>query len=242
MNFVYITGTGSGIGKALAEHLLESGKYKVIGISRHQQIEHPNYLHIAFDLSKPRLFKKFRFEHIAKAGKIALVNNAAMLGEVKHVGKLKPHSIVAGYHLNLVAPAFLSNEFLRSYRAHEAEKVIINISSGAAFSPIESWSIYCSSKAGLEMFSAVLEEELRIEGANDTRVFAVSPGVVDTPMQARIREADPAQFQRVAEFRAYKEKGLLADPEAVAERLRHIIEFPEKYPSRSIRLDVDGRS
>ncbi len=242
MNFVYITGTGSGIGKALAEHLLETGKYKVIGISRHQRIEHPHYLHIALDLSKPRLFRKFRFEHIAKARKIALVNNAAMLGEVKHVGKLKPHSIVAGYHLNLVAPAFLSNEFLRSYRAHEAEKLIINISSGAAFTPIESWSVYCSSKAGLEMFTAVLEEELQIEGISDTRVFSVSPGVVDTPMQARIREADPSDFHLIDQFKKYREEGLLARPEAVADRLRHIIEFPEKYPSRSIRLDVDGRS
>ncbi len=242
MNFVYITGTGSGIGKALAERLLETGKYKVIGISRHQRIEHPYYLHIALDLSKPRLFKKFRFEHISKAAKIVLVNNAATLGEVKHVGRLKPHSIVAGYHLNLVAPAFLSNEFLRSYRNHEAQKLIINISSGAAFTPIESWSVYCSSKAGLEMFSAVLEEELKMDGVSDTRVFSVSPGVVDTPMQARIREADPAEFHLLEQFKTYKEEGLLADPADVAARLENIIEFPGEYPSRTIRLDVDGRS
>jgi len=242
MNFVYITGTGSGIGKALAERLLETGKYKVIGISRHQRIEHPHYLHIALDLSKPRLFKKFRFEHISKAAKIVLVNNAATLGEVKHVGRLKPHSIVAGYHLNLVAPAFLSNEFLRSYRNHKAQKLIINISSGAAFSPIESWSVYCSSKAGLEMFSAVLEEELKMDGVSDTRVFSVSPGVVDTPMQARIREADPAEFHLLDQFKKYKEEGLLADPADVAARLENIIEFPGEYPSRTIRLDVDGRS
>ncbi len=242
MNFVYITGTGSGIGKALAERLLDTGKYKVIGISRHQRIEHPHYLHIALDLSKPRLFKKFRFEHISKAAKIVLVNNAATLGEVKHVGRLKPHSIVAGYHLNLVAPAFLSNEFLRSYRNHEAQKLIINISSGAAFAAIESWSVYCSSKAGLEMFSAVLEEELKMDGVSDTRVFSVSPGVVDTPMQARIREADPAEFHLLDQFKKYKEEGLLADPADVAARLENIIEFPGEYPSRTIRLDVDGRS
>ncbi len=242
MNFVYITGTGSGIGKALAERLLDTGKYKVIGISRHQRIEHPHYLHIALDLSKPRLFKKFRFEHISKAAKIVLVNNAATLGEVKHVGRVKPHSIVAGYHLNLVAPAFLSNEFLRSYRNHEAQKLIINISSGAAFAAIESWSVYCSSKAGLEMFSAVLEEELKMDGVSDTRVFSVSPGVVDTPMQARIREADPAEFHLLDQFKKYKEEGLLADPADVAARLENIIEFPGEYPSRTIRLDVDGRS
>ena len=242
MDFVYITGTGSGIGKALAEQLLITGKYKVIGISRHQRIEHPHYLHITLDLSKPRQFRKFRFEHIPTAKKIVLINNAASLGEVKHIGRLKTHSIVSTYHLNLVAPAFLGNEFLRSYRSHEAEKLIINISSGAAFSPIEGWSVYCSSKAGLEMFSAVMEEELQSDGINDTRVFSISPGVVDTAMQARIREADPTEFHLLKQFKSYQEKGLLADSAEVAARLEHVIAFPEEYPSRTIRLQVDGRN
>ncbi len=241
MNYIYITGTGSGIGLSLARKLIQNPKNKVIGISRHQQIEAENYLHITLDLSKPRLFKKFRFEQIGKADRIILVNNAATLGEVRHVGRLKAHSILAGYHLNLLAPAFLSNEFLHTYRDHPAKKLILNISSGAAFTPIEGWSIYCSSKAGLEMFAAVMEEELRIDGVEDTRVFSISPGVVDTPMQAEIRQASPEEFHLLERFREYKSAGILASPEEIAEELIKIMNHPEDYPSRNIRLELDNR-
>ena len=40
MNLIYITGSSSGLGKALAELLLEDNKNNVIGIARRETIQH----------------------------------------------------------------------------------------------------------------------------------------------------------------------------------------------------------
>ena len=51
MKHFFITGTSRGIGKALAETLLENDNNEVTGISRTRSIKHPNYKHITTDLS-----------------------------------------------------------------------------------------------------------------------------------------------------------------------------------------------
>ena len=52
MNYYYITGTSSGLGKALAEIILEKPENAVFGICRKQNIEHPNYHHFSVDLNE----------------------------------------------------------------------------------------------------------------------------------------------------------------------------------------------
>ena len=55
MKTIVITGTSSGIGKAIALDLLDQN-YHIIGICRHpdQFSPHPNYTPIPCDLSKPK--------------------------------------------------------------------------------------------------------------------------------------------------------------------------------------------
>lgn len=61
---------------------------------------------------------------------------------------------------------------------------VINISSGAAYNPIEAWSHYCSAKAGVLMLTKMLHHE---EGANGIRAMGLSPGTVATQMQREIK-------------------------------------------------------
>jgi NAD(P)-dependent dehydrogenase (short-subunit alcohol dehydrogenase family) len=61
---------------------------------------------------------------------------------------------------------------------------VINLSSGAAFRPLEGWSAYCASKAGLAMFTRSIDLEY---GAQGIRAVGFAPGLVDTGMQAQIR-------------------------------------------------------
>jgi len=59
---------------------------------------------------------------------------------------------------------------------------IINVSSGAAYRPLEGWSSYCAAKAGLTMMTRSIALE-----APGVRVFGFSPGTIDTDMQVKIR-------------------------------------------------------
>src|SRR5262249_46966523 len=61
---------------------------------------------------------------------------------------------------------------------------IINVSSGAAYRPLEGWSAYCAAKAGLAMLTRSIKLETEGRGI---RIFGFSPGTLDTEMQVKIR-------------------------------------------------------
>jgi len=226
MMYVFITGTGKGLGKALAEVLLEEKQNTVHGISRHQSIQHTQYIHTTLDLSREERVKDFRFEQV-QADKIVLVNNAGSLGDVQPLGRLDGQSIVDTFMINSIAPALLINSFINTYRDVPAMKIIINVSSGAAQTPYDGWSEYCSSKAALEMLTHVGSQEQELQKLPYPFVFlSIAPGVVDTDMQAQTRSLNNENFSRHQKFKDLKEKGELLDPYDVAREYVRIINDP----------------
>mgnify|MGYP006138124693 CR=1 FL=1 len=223
MNLIYITGSSSGLGKALAELLLEDENNSVIGVARSQTIQHARYTHITQDLSQPITDSYFQ-ELAADCQKVVLVNNAGDIGPITQVGRQSYDEVAANYTLNVIAPSVLCNQFVAAYEQSKAEKIIINISSGAGKSPIEGWSTYCASKAALDMFSQVLQAEQPF-----FKVFAVAPGIVDTPMQDAIRLADEKQFPHLNRFKGYKADGDLLSPREVVLKYLSVIEQPQNF-------------
>ena len=138
MDYYYITGTSQGIGKALAEELLQNKNNLVYGISRSQTIKSINYIHCKLDLKDPDKVSKFKFSDLENPTSIALINNSAAIGEITHVGKASPEDIIDCYNINIVSPAVLINSFLKKYQSVKCRSIIMNISSGAARRPIES--------------------------------------------------------------------------------------------------------
>jgi benzil reductase ((S)-benzoin forming) len=225
VNYYYITGTSRGIGKSFAEHLLENPLNRVIGMSRQRTIEHPNYDHFFLDLTDANAVADFKFELHANAKKIYLINNAGALGFIKPIGKLDASTIIKSYTLNLVAPCILTNSFMGCYDSVDAEKVILNISSGAGKNPIDGWAVYCASKSGIDMFSRVVDAEQKIRATNAQenihkgfKIFSIAPGVVNTTMQEEIRGAASEDFSRLQDFIAYKQEDKLAEPEFVSRK------------------------
>src|ERR1041385_6654752 len=194
MNYYFITGTSRGIGKAIAEQLLLNPENHVNGFSRTNTISHERFSFHAMDLSDVNAVSKYEFPDLKDAGKICLVNNAGAIGAVKHIGGMDAKEIASTYQLNLVSPSIFTNSFLKKYASLPVEQVIINISSGAGKNPIDGWSVYCATKAGLDKFTRTLAEELKIDGKKHIHAFAVAPGVVDTAMQDQIRTAVPSDF------------------------------------------------
>jgi benzil reductase ((S)-benzoin forming) len=223
MNLFYITGTSSGIGFALANLLLKDSNNIVIGLSRRNNIEHKNYHHITHDLSLPVPVGILEpLDETYK--KIVLINNAGQVGPVSSLGKHTFEEINENYFVNLIAPSLLSNDFIEAYKSHSALKMIINVSSGAAKYPIKSWSIYCSSKAGLDMLSLVIQEE-----NPEFKVYAIAPGIVDTEMQSAIRNAKKEDFPDLDRFIEYKNQGELSDANQVAKKFLKIIQNPDLF-------------
>ena len=232
MDYYFITGSTRGIGRALVEKALEDEAIRVFGFARSAGVSHPHYTHTEIDLSDIHSLQQqvgTLFPELDNPRRIVLINNAGTLGEMKYLGDLNSQSIIDLFNLNVTAPTLLMNAFVRQYLLVEAEKTIINVSSGAGKYPVDGWSGYCASKAALDMVSQVAALEADIRATHAFRVYALAPGVVDTKMQTRIREADATNFSTVDKFVNYKADGALDDPSATAEKFFQLINRPDQF-------------
>lgn len=235
MELYIITGTSRGIGFALAKRALNQPNTTVFGIARTNTLSHPNFSFQAANFTSIEEVNAIVLPPDTGFSKIVLVNNAGMLGDVNPLGEMASNSIVNTIAVNLAAPTLLLNKFLGFYANSKVQKVVINISSGAGRRSIPSWSVYCATKAAIDMLSTVAQHE-QLEKETNTKVFSVAPGVVDTAMQEQIRSVDKTSFSQVDDFLELKQKGMLVTPESVAEKLYLLAENPDRFSE--VVLDV----
>lgn len=214
MNYFFITGSSKGLGKALTILLLKDETNFVVGISRTNNIKHLQFKHISIDLADIDAVRQFQFPELKDAKTITLINNAGIVGDIKYLGNLDCDKIITTFNLNLIAPTLLINQFIKTYN-NKLDKLVLNISSGAGRSPIDGWSVYCTTKAGLDMLSLVFKEEINNKSLS-INVLSLAPGIIDTDMQEEIRKADKADFSNIKRFKAYKNNGDLSHPEVTA--------------------------
>lgn len=228
MRYAFITGSSKGIGRALAELLLEQG-WMITGLSRSAGPVHAHYTHISIDLSNEEDATAFRFPELNDAEQLVLINNAGMLGHIAHAGAINAAELAATFRLNLTVPALLCNSFLKAYGKLQSPQVLLNVSSGAGKYPVDGWAAYCASKAGLDLFTRTVHEELLIDKQTHIRIFSVAPGIVDTAMQQQIRNSSAADFSRVSEFRDWHHTGELLSAENAAFRYLYILNRPAEF-------------
>ena len=117
----------------------------------------------------------------------------------------------------------LTNLFIKHTKDLSCIKQVINISSGAAVKPYEGWSVYCASKAALDMFTKTVAKE-QIEKSNGVDCISLYPGVVDTSMQAQIRASNEANFKNLQRFIDLKTRNELFTTTYVAEVIYALLE------------------
>ncbi|TCC88216.1 SDR family NAD(P)-dependent oxidoreductase [Pedobacter frigiditerrae] len=215
-----ITGGSKGIGKGIIEAYLSEG-YEVFSISRTSNKEFKDVTQIEFDLSKTDgiaalltgVFENFKSTEVEK---ITLINNAGTLGQI---GKIEAIAdIEKTVQLNTVAPLILTSTFISLAKNWVCEKKIINISSGAAYKPYYGWSIYGATKAAIDMMTkTVAVEQDNVE--NGVKIIAIYPGVVDTAMQAQIRQSDKESFANIDRFLGLKATNSLANAATVGRQI-----------------------
>ena len=224
-----ITGTGSGIGKALAELLL-SENYLIFGYSRTNQIENKNFTFTKIDLSDMEAVQKLQFPNVNVASDVLLVNNAATIGSILPIDRKTNEEILREYNLNIISPTLLSRKFINNYS--DNKKLLINIGSGAANIAIASWSTYCATKSGLDMLTEVIQKEKH----ESLKVFSIHPGVVNTNMQEEIRKSDADFFPIKQQFIDYYSKNELFSVDFVALKIFQIIAKNEDFKEIILNL------
>jgi benzil reductase ((S)-benzoin forming) len=185
------------------------------------------------ELMMNQIFNKISHKEVHS---IHLINNAGMLGPIKPVGSSSSEEIIKNVNVNLIAPILLTSLFISHTNKFKVDKRIINISSGAGKKPYFGWSNYCSSKAGLDLFTQCVGLEQSNSSDSPVTVISFSPGVIDTEMQVEIRNTDKDNFIDLERFISLKEDGKLQTPEFVADFVIHLLE--DKELSQGQMLDI----
>lgn len=216
-----VTGASRGIGRTTALELARRGA-QVAALARTERevaevVDQINStggsaLALACDVSRLEPLAAAIDEITRRLGPVnILVNNAAILGPLGPTAEIDPQDWTrtlninlhgAFYAIRLVLPGMIAGGWGR----------IINVSSGAAIGQgIVRASAYSVSKAGMDMLTRTLAAE--IDGT-DVAVVTVYPGVVNTEMQAEIRQAPAERFGAAtsARFHGFHERGELLDP------------------------------
>jgi benzil reductase ((S)-benzoin forming) len=232
MHYYFITGTSFGLGKAIAEALLQREDVFVYGISRTSSISHNHYKHVFADLSNPAQLSPIieLFEaSFTNQDSLSLINNAGVIDPIKYLGDFTAEDILQLMHVNLISPIQLMNIFLKIPQGVK-RKIVINVSSGAASKITDGWSLYGSSKAALDHASLHAAKEIELNGTANIHIFSVAPGVIDTHMQAKIRAVSKHSFSMVDRFIDLHETNALDTPEQVAQKYLKILDAPQEFP------------
>lgn len=208
---ILITGCSSGLGLSLTNFYLQKG-FKVFGISRNRpNIEDKNFTHFSFDLSKISEIKKNLTTILSDVHKFETVYlNAGMLGKIKLLKDLTIEELNKVYSLNVYA----NKELLDIFMTLEVKNIII-ISSGASKNGYIGWGAYSLSKAGVNILVNLYSNEMK-----NTKILAVAPGVIKTPMTDFIRfELDETIFPSVKKLN----NGIIQTPQETAVKLDNLI-------------------
>lgn len=165
---VLITGTSQGIGKAIAEHFLQSG-HTVIGIDRQAEgIEHELYTHYECDVrDKERLPRIYDVE--------ILINNAGTQNQ-------------EDIDINLKALIYVTEK----YGVHPGIKSVLNIGSASGHTGAE-FPEYCASKGGVLAYTKNVAMRIAPFGATCN---SLDPGGVLTPLNECVMN-DPELWEQI---------------------------------------------
>ena len=168
----------------------------------------------AVDVSDADAVERFATAVVERFGRIDLwVNNAGILGPIGPLADADPDELERHVVTNVLGTVHGTATFARHVRSRPGGGSLVNMSSGAATTAYRGWAAYCSSKAAVEMLTEVVGRE---EQGCGLRAYAVSPGVVDTDMQAAIRATPESDFPDVARFVALRDEGAFASTDWVA--------------------------
>jgi L-xylulose reductase len=229
---VMLTGAGKGIGRALAEILVERGA-QVYAITRSADDVASLRNDLGIEAVQVDLADVDATRAAAKAGLPCdfLINNAGTT-ELQSFLDTTVAAFDRLMAVNTRAPMIVAQEYARDRIALGKGGAIVNVSSVASFIGIPDHAAYCASKAGLDGLTRVMAKEL---GPYGIRVNAVNPTVTLTPMAVKAW-SDPA---KAAGMLSRIPVGKFATPQDIAEVILFLLSDAAAMVN-GLAMPVDG--
>jgi NAD(P)-dependent dehydrogenase (short-subunit alcohol dehydrogenase family) len=195
-----ITGASRGIGAAAARAFAAEGACVVLvardaaATARVAQEIGPAALAQPGDVAEPAAMEAAVARAHESFGRLdVLVANAAVIDPIAPLAEADAGDWMRALAVN-VGGAFCGLRACLPAMLKGGGGTVVTIGSGAAQTPLEGWSAYCSSKAALLMLMRCAHHELKGRGL---RAFSLSPGTVATDMQRRIKASGVNPVARI---------------------------------------------
>ncbi|MGW0736879.1 SDR family oxidoreductase [Streptomyces sp. NPDC002851] len=210
-----ITGSGSGIGAAVARRLHERGDDLVLlardaGRAKELAERYPGARTLVGDLAEPDRLS-WAFSHQTMPDRVDSLLHIAGIVDLGAVGDLTPKVWRAQLDVNLIAPAEITRHFLPQLRLTHGKVIFVN--SGAGLTAHADWSAYAASKHGLKALADALRQEEKPHGIHVTSVY---PGRTASPMQAKVHQQEGKEYDAER----------FIDPESVATTILMALDLP----------------
>lgn len=222
MNIV-ITGTSSGIGRALTEHLLLRG-HRVWGLARSDQSDfaatHSRFKPLRADVSDWTQVAQAAKSILAEQATVdALIACAGLQGAIGPALKLDPLKWSETVRANLDGTYYAIRAFAEPLLAATRRGKIVCFSGGGSTKARANFSAYGVAKTGVVRLVETLAEELQGQPID---VNAIAPGAINTRLTDEVLQLGPSIVGET-EFRAAQKQK--ANGGASLERVFGLIEF-----------------
>ena len=220
---VFITGIGSGYGKAIANLFLKKG-YNVFALSRH----------LPEDLKEKVKFVKCDLEALETVYPAVekllkdvknldfVILNAGLLTELKDIHDTPIYEMERMMDVNVWANKVILDALIDMKMKVDR---VIAISSGASVNGNRGWHGYSISKAALNMLIKLYSREME-----NTHLIALAPGLILTPMLEKfVLSADENKFPSVKRIKNAPKMS----PEEAAQLLFDKLDTLKEFPSGS---------
>lgn len=183
-NTIFITGGGSGIGRALAEALHKLGNKVIVSGRRRDRLQsvidaNPGIEAIELDITDAASIEAAATRLIAEhPGLNVLINNAGiMLPDGAH-GRVDDELATSTIATNLTGPIRMTSALIEHLKTRD-DAVVAYVSSVLAFTPLALTAVYSATKAALHSYALSQRFLLKDQGV---KVLEIAPPWVRTEL------------------------------------------------------------